>query len=155
VGPSGRAGGDPVKRYRFRLETVLRVRRLEEDAARAGLLAANRAVAQACAGRDRALTHYRGLPAELGPSSTADLRRNRQRAELAAAVLTARQAALDEAAREVVRTREHWMEAVSRVKVLERLDQRRREEHRLEAERAETRFLDDVGARSGEDARVH
>jgi hypothetical protein len=41
------------------------------------------------------------------------------------------------------------------VKVLERLDQRRREEHRLEAERAETRFLDDVGARSREDARVH
>ncbi|HEX5265402.1 MAG TPA: flagellar FliJ family protein [Acidimicrobiales bacterium] len=144
-----------MKRYRFRLETVLRVRRLEEDAARAGLLAANQAVAQACAVRDRALAHYRGLPAELGPSSTADLRRNRQRAELAAAVLRARQGALDEAAREVVRAREQWMEAASRVKVLERLDQRRREEHRLEAERAETRFLDDVGARSREDARVH
>lgn len=144
-----------MKRYRFRLETVLRVRRVEENAARTGLVDANRALAQACAGRDRALAHYRGLPVQLGPSTTEDLRRNRQRAELAAAVLATRQATLDDAAREVVRAREQWMEAVSRMKVLERLDERRREEHRLEAERGETRFLDDVGARSGEEARVN
>lgn len=144
-----------MKRYRFRLETVLRVRRLEEDGARAGLLAANRALADACARRDAAAARYGQVPTELGTCSTEDLRRTRQRAELAAATLAARQAAVADAARHAEAARGAWMTAVSRVRVLERLDERRREEHRSELERDETRFLDDVGARQWEEARVH
>ena len=144
-----------MKRYQFRLETVLRVRRLEEETARLGLLTANTVLADACARRDAATAHYRQIPIELGTCSTEELRRTRQRAELAAATLAARQAAVGEAARHARAAREAWMAAVSRVKVLERLDERRREEHRLELERDETRFLDDVGARPREDAHVH
>ena len=144
-----------MKRYRFRLETVLRVRRVEEDAARAALLAANAALADACALRDAAAAHYRQVPVELGSCSTEELRRARQREELAAAALSARQADVRDAARDAEQARQAWMTAVSRVKVLERLDNRRREEHRLELERDETRFLDDVGARPREQARAH
>ena len=144
-----------MKRYGFRLETVLRVRRLEEETARLGLLTANTSLADACGRRDDAAAHYRQVPIELGSCSTEELRRTRQRAELAAAALAARQAAVDDAARTAEAAREAWMAAVSRVKVLERLDQRRREEHRLEAERDETRVLDDVGARPREEASVH
>ena len=143
-----------MRRYRFRLEAVLRVRRLEEDAARARLLDANRALAEARAGRDRAAAHYHALPAGLGPCSTEDLRRSRQRAELAAATLAARQGAVERAAVDVECARQLWTAAVSRVRVLERLDERRREEHRLAGEREETRFLDDIGSRSREDARA-
>ncbi|HET6810691.1 MAG TPA: flagellar export protein FliJ [Acidimicrobiales bacterium] len=144
-----------MKRYRFRLETVLRVRRLEEETARLELLTANTRLADACARRDAAAAHYRQIPIELGSCSTEELRRTRQRAELAAATLGARQATVDEAARHAEAAREAWMAAVGRVKVLERLDERRREEHRLELERDETRFLDDVGARLREEAHVH
>ena len=144
-----------MKRYRFRLETVLRVRRLEEETARLELLAANTSLAGACARRDDAAAHYRLIPIELGSCSTEDLLRTRQRAELAAAALAVREVAVDDAARRAEAAREAWMAAVSRVKVLERLDERRREEHRLELERDETRFLDDVGARPREEASVH
>lgn len=144
-----------MKRYRFRLEAVLRVRRLEEDLARARLLSASGALADACTRRDDAAARYREIPFELGTCSTEELLRSRRQAELAAATLAAREAAVDAAAREAERAREAWMTAVSRVKVLERLDERRREEHRQLFERDETRFLDDVGARPREDAGVH
>ena len=154
MGPARGTGGDPVKRYRFRLDTVLRVRRLEEETARMRFLEANGALALARSVRDEAEARYRRIPMTLGPCSAEELRSSRQRAELAAATLLARRVAVTDAATEAERVRRLWVGAAGRVRILKRLDERRREEHRLDADREEVRFLDDVGGRMHEDSRV-
>lgn len=143
-----------MKRYQFRLATVMRVRRIEEEAARAHMLEAQAAAGRARAVRDEAAAHCRDLPVNLGPSSADEFRKERQVLELAAAALSVRQTALRVAEIEAERVRGEWSAAAARVAVLERLDERRREEHRLSVDREEIRFLDEVAARRLEDARV-
>lgn len=134
-----------MRRYRFRLETVLRVRSLEEEGARVRLLEANGAVTRARSGRDEAAGRYSGLPVFSGPCSVQDFRGSRRREEMAAATLAARQFALEQAGEMAEEARLGWMAARGRVRVLERLDERRRAEHGLEVGRDEGRFLDDIG----------
>ena len=55
-----------MKKYKFRLDAVLRVRRIEEEQALADLLAANRALAEAEAELDRRLDHYRTVQLPAG-----------------------------------------------------------------------------------------
>lgn len=140
-----------MKRYQFRLATVLRVRRIEEEAARAHMLEARTVAVRARVARDQAAAHCRDLPVALGPSSADEFRKERQVLELAAASLSTRQAALLAAEGEAERVRALWSAAAARVAVLERLDERRREEHRLAVDGEEIRFLDEVASRQRED----
>ena len=82
-----------MKKYKFRLDNVLRVRRTEEDLAKAELARANARVADAVALVDLRLSHYAALPVPAGAGSTANFMANRFRQESAARAVVAAKAA--------------------------------------------------------------
>ena len=135
-----------MKRYRFRLETVLRVRRIEEDQAAAELAIANRAMQLAELELDRRLEHYQSIESHVGTVSQERFLALRSQREHAANGVVAAGAARISAEAEVERKRELWAAAAMRVRALERLDERRREEHDIEVQRAEIVTLDEVFA---------
>jgi flagellar FliJ protein len=118
-----------MKRYRFRLEPVLRVRRTQEDVARAQLLAAQAAVAaqeQLLAARSDA---YAAALTPGGAQPCAEfLAAQAHRSALGAAVLEQRRRLL-EAGEDAQHARLAWSAAAVRVGALERLDERARREH--------------------------
>jgi flagellar export protein FliJ len=135
-----------VKRYRFRLEQVQRVRQVQEDLAAAALGAAQRTEAALVvveqARRDAAAARPR-------PSGTYD----GNELHRARVVWDAELRALDRAEAERVRASLHteeqragWLIASRRVKALELLDERRREDHRVDADREEAARVDDLVA---------
>jgi flagellar export protein FliJ len=133
-----------VRRYRFRLEPVLRVRRQEEDAARGAVLAATArtgAEAQALVERDQA---YAAGTAAHEPRSAADFVHVQQhRAALGRAVLEQR-SRLQAAERDLEQARAGWTAAAARVGALERLDERQRAEHAARALKEEELVVDDL-----------
>jgi flagellar protein FliJ len=133
-----------VKRYRFRLESVLRARRAQEELARQELARANLRLRAAVARRDDEEARYRALVERPARGDRTDFLEDRAQAELAAATLNgARRTAEDVAVAAAVR-HAAWRETAQRVAALERLDERRRDEHALEASRAEVNELDDM-----------
>jgi flagellar export protein FliJ len=133
-----------MRRYRFRLEQVLRVRRQEQDAARGAVLAATvrtRTEADALDGRERA--YAAGTSAqELRPA--ADFVFVQQhRAALGRAVLDQRQR-LQQAELGLAQARAGWTAAAARVGALERLDERQRAEHTARAAKEEEMVVDDL-----------
>jgi flagellar protein FliJ len=133
-----------MKRYRFRLESVLRVRRIQEDVARGELARATLALRTAEAALEAGREHLDRLshePSPIGPEAWQARRRILLSAAdeveqlvhgmtAAASERDARQAAL--------------AEARSRVRALERLDERRRAQHDLEAARLDERTVDEL-----------
>lgn len=135
-----------MKRYRFRLEQVQRVRRVQEDLAAAALGAAQRVEADAAvheAHRHDALAR-RERPAgryEQGRLLAERAVWDAELADLDRAVADRRAAAARTA-----ECRDGWLAASRRVKALDLLDERRREEHRLLADREEAARVDDLVA---------
>ena len=133
-----------MKRYRFRLEPVLRVRRTEEEAARGQLVAANAAVArqeQLLVERERA---YEITLKSSGILPTADfLFEQSSRSAHAAAVLEQRQR-VREAPDDAARARGVWSGAAARDGALERLDERQRDEHRAAARKEDELTTDEL-----------
>ena len=133
-----------MNRYRFRLESVLRVRRIEEDRAVAALAESLRDLTAAEERLERRFDAYRDAERRTESMSIEELLRNRDRlANLAASVVAAGTARL-EASVVVDERRAEWSAAAMRVSALERLDERRRDEHRLEANRQEIIEADDM-----------
>lgn len=132
-----------MKKYRFPLETVLRVRRIEEDRVKAELLAANRAVTSAHQSVDRRAAHLDAVPPAPGGTAATFMRGRAHQMQAAASlghargVLVARQQVAAE-------RRDEWSGARSRVASLERLDDRMRDEHAIEANREDQRLVDDL-----------
>jgi len=135
-----------MKRYRFRLEAVLRVRRIEEESAAADLAAASKALQLAEAEIDRRLDHYRAIATPDGPVPHEQFLAQRARCDHAAAAVVLAGAARSSAEAEVHRARDRWAAATMRVRALERLDERRRGEHDAEVRRDEIVTLDEVFA---------
>ena len=133
-----------MKRYKFRLEQVLRVRRVQEEQARAELQAANREVARAEDLLDTRFDRYRNLAAPAGALPTSGFLAVRDRAELVAAGVVAAGALRQAARAEAAERRAAWSAAATRVTGLERLDDRRRAEHTVEVIREEDREADEV-----------
>jgi flagellar export protein FliJ len=133
-----------MKKYTFRLEAVLRVRRIEEERALADLLAANRALAEAEAELDRRLDHYRTVTLPTGALTHDRYVAARSQQDLAAGAVVAAGTARLAAEHERNRLHATWAAAAARVKALERLDERRREEHAVEVLREETIVLDEI-----------
>jgi len=137
-----------VNRYRFRLESVLRARRAQEDLARQELAQANLRLRGAMEAHRRESDRYCRLSTTVGVLQGTDFRRERAQAELAAATVEAARIAMDAAAAEAAARYTDWTEAARLVAALERLDDRRRAEHRAEELRAEVALADDLtGAR--------
>jgi len=136
-----------VKRYAFRLASVLRVRRVQEDLAKADLVAANVRVLDARAVLEERIDHYDSLLEEedgLGAVSLEVALARRQRLNLAAAGVVRAVQSRHAAETRAEEARVRYLDAARAVSVLERLDQRRREEHRVEVDREETRAVDDL-----------
>jgi flagellar FliJ protein len=133
-----------VRRYRFRLEPVLRVRRQEEDAARAAVRAATARAGtemESLAERDRA---YAAGTAAHDTRSAADFVFVQQhRVALGRAVLEQRHR-LHEAQLRLEQARTDWTAAAARVGALERLDERSRAEHTARARKEEEMVVDDL-----------
>jgi flagellar FliJ protein len=133
-----------VKKYKFRLDTVLRVRRTEEDLAKAELARANARVAEAVALVDARLAHYAALPVAGGAGSTSMFMAGRFRQETAARAVVAAKAARGAPRQDAAAFRAVWSQKAQQVSVLERLDDRRRTEHEVEAARQSDLEVDDI-----------
>jgi flagellar export protein FliJ len=132
-----------VKKYTFRLDQVLRVRRVQEELARAELQAANREVARAEELLVARFEHYQEIPAVESAVTTESFVASRSMADVIAGGVIAA-GALHQAARDQAGDRRTaWSAAAMRVTALERLDDRRRTEHTLEAGREEDRQADE------------
>jgi len=133
-----------MRRYRFRLEPVLRVRRDQQDLAQAAVLAAQadaEAEARRLTDRDQAYAH--AVSAQ-GPCSAADFVYVQQhRHALATAVLDQRRR-VGQAAEVVAQAQVALTGAATRVGALERLDARQQAEHAVRALREEELIIDDL-----------
>lgn len=133
-----------MKRYSFRLAQVQRIRRIQEDLAVAALGTAQRAEALAAeveAARVAAMAD-RARPEGVTPGADLIAARVVWDAELQSyeiAVAEHASATLERAAR-----RDAWLAAAQRVQALDLLDDRRREEHRIETDREIAAAVDDL-----------
>jgi len=133
-----------LKRFRFRLEQVLRVRRLQEDMARAELMHAHR---QARAAADRVnarIADYTAAPRPYGEQPLPDFNLVQFHLDNAAAAITVARGSYQHALGVVEDRRADWAAARQRVAALERLEARRRDEYAIEARRADDRLVDDL-----------
>ena len=133
-----------MRRYRFRLAPVLRVRRTEQDLAQAALLAAHalvRTEQEALARREDA---YAAAVNAQAPRRAADfVYEQAHRAALGTTVL-AQRSRLAEAEQALEAARRAHTAAASRVGALERLDERQRAEHHAHALREDDLIVDDL-----------
>lgn len=133
-----------MKRYRFRLQSVLRVREIQENVAAANLALANRDLAAAEAALTARRSAYAALDFQRGVQSSSAFLAAREHDGLKAqTVLEAGQqvTASEEAADG---RRAEWTDAAAKVTALENLDGRQREDHALDALRADATVIDDI-----------
>lgn len=135
-----------MRRYRSRLDSVLRARRAQEELARQALARANAVLRGAEDKYREERSRYESLAVTAGIQDRESFRQSRLSAELTAATLAAATRNREKAA--VIAAVHHaaWREAAQRVASLERLDARRRAENALEGMRGEAIEIDDVVA---------
>jgi flagellar biosynthesis chaperone FliJ len=133
-----------MKRYRFRLEQVLRVRRLQEEQARNEVGLARRAAEAAMAERRARSDAYQQRIEDTGPASTTVFLTRRAIGGYAARSVVESEVAEREAMAASAARLAAWSVAAGRVTALERLDERRRDEHRSEALREQEKAVDDL-----------
>jgi flagellar biosynthesis chaperone FliJ len=132
-----------MAKYRFRLETVLRARRVQETQRRSALAAANRALVESLRVCDMALASY----TEHSRHEAVDVRSlcaERFDIEVAALRMLEAERDANRKASEAALAHVEWSQAARGVAVLERLDARRREEHAIEENRKDVRMVDDL-----------
>lgn len=133
-----------MKRYQFRLEPVLRVRRIEEDVARGALAAAQVQLAEADAWLAATSSRYEGRATPGGPAPATSWLAGRAAVDLAAASVLAAGSRRAEATQQLDQQREALGQARQKVSALERLDERHRDEHAVAARRDEDATVDDL-----------
>lgn len=133
-----------MKRFAFRLESVLRVRRIQEDQARARLLAANREVHAAVAAVAERQHRYDTLDRPSGTHPLDDLERAWFSLDAAAGAVQFAFGAQIEAETRAAIAREEWTEARRSTQTIERLRERAHEEWLIEVRRDEHRAVDDL-----------
>lgn len=133
-----------MKRYRFPLQAVQRIRNAERDRAAVAAAEAARVAADATADVERRQERYVATPPPAGVRSAADLLADRQLRELAAdGIVEARRRQAD-AEVELLGRRTALAAAASAVKALEQLETRKREAHRTAERKAEAKVIDDL-----------
>jgi flagellar FliJ protein len=139
-----------AKAFDFRLEKLLELRRRKEEAARREVAAANQAVAE----RNRIIlglmTEEDAAKDEMrrAQQGTIDVERLRRAGEYAATLerrLQREYLALQDLVKEEMAKRNLLAETHKGVRVLERFRDRKVQLHRLELDREERRFLDEIG----------
>ena len=133
-----------MKRYEFRMQKVLRVRRLQEDAARAAIAAARVVEQRAGDAVAGSHDHYRALSAPSPATTATGFLGLRDQASYRATSVRIAEGKLQVAAEATVESVSSWHVSHRRVEALERLDERRRDEHEIEARRAEDAAVDEI-----------
>jgi flagellar protein FliJ len=133
-----------MKKFRFRLQSVLRVRRIQEDQARARLLSANAQAHHAGAVVDARVARYYDLDRPTGLQVEPDFAQTWSTLDFAAGAIDVARESHIEALAHVAARRSEWSEARMRVAALERLEARQRAEHAIEMQRDEDRVTDDL-----------
>jgi flagellar biosynthesis chaperone FliJ len=132
-----------MKAYHFALEAVLRVRRAQEEAAGFALAHANQERQRAVEAHRGALARCDELVMNREPQDHNSFNRERDLAERRAAAVSAAVAACDYASAVAAARLADWSAAAKLVAAVERLDERRREEWRIELQRAEMAAIDE------------
>jgi flagellar protein FliJ len=133
-----------MKKFSFRLQSVLRVRRIQEDLARAGLLNANAAAREAALVVGTRTERYTEMERPNGVQYNAEFSRTWFLLDTAADALDVAREQHNQALETVAERRTEWTSASMRVAALERLEARQRAEHAVEAQREEDRLTDDL-----------
>jgi flagellar export protein FliJ len=129
---------------RFRLASVLGVRRAQEESARLDLWRGNRRVQEATADRERSEFRYRTVPVSEGAIPASVFLREQVTAEMAAATLAEAVHQLSRARSDAALAQQRWSQAARRVEALERLARRRHDEVMADEARAESASVDDL-----------
>lgn len=133
-----------MRRYRFPLEPVLRVRRIQEDAAHAAMVAARHDLDDAERVLHGSMARYRNRPQPSGPQPGVAWLAGRCSLELSAASVVAAGTGRELAARRMAHEQDGLREAAMRVAALERLDEHRRDEHARDERRDEDAEIDEL-----------
>jgi flagellar protein FliJ len=129
---------------RFRLASVLRVRKAQEESARLALLRGNRRLQQAATDRDRSEFRYRTVPVSEGAVPVSVFRREQVTADMAAASMAKAVHQESRARSDAALAQQRWSQAARRVEALERLARRRHDEVLADEARAESASVDDL-----------
>ena len=133
-----------MKRYRFPLGAVLRIRRTERDQAARAVADAERDAAAAERAREHAIAVYGQVVPNGGVISTQQLLSQRLIHELGADAVVAADARKESADGELLARRAALAAAASAVKALEELEARGRVAHKAAAMKQEAREVDDL-----------
>lgn len=137
-----------MSRYRFRLDSVMRVRRVQEERARAELALARLAEAEAAAQTTRRRGLLRRATEDGLPSGTAtDWTAQRDRSDRLAAAVSASQVAELHAADLTQRRLGDWERAAAELRMLEKLDERHAAVWQADQLREEQKVLDEISPR--------
>jgi len=133
-----------MKRYRFSLESVLHVRRTQEESARQQLAAANRDLRRSQAALVAETERYRARTDTPGPCDLDSFRASRLGAEHAAACVASARRSVESTGLAATARRSEWSDAARQVAALERLDERRQSEWQSEFRRQEDVEVNDM-----------
>jgi flagellar export protein FliJ len=133
-----------VKRFEFRLDGVMRVRRIREDAARADVLRANHALNAADTLVAERETRYESMTRPSGPMTHDAHSRMRWSLEQAAAASVHATASRAAALANAEAARATWAMRRQDLRAIERLHDRALTAHRGEVRRAEDRMADEL-----------
>ncbi len=133
-----------MKRFEFRLDGVLRVRRIREDAARGDVMRANHALAAADTLVAERAARYDTLTRPTGPMTAETHARMMWSLEQAAAATSYAAARRATAAAAASTARAAWAQCRQDVRAIERLHERALTAHRTEVRRAEDRTADEL-----------
>lgn len=133
-----------MKKYRFRFGSVIRIRQLEEEQARAAMLDAQHEYQKATSALHSRLE---AVSAAHSPSRTwvsADFQEDRAHLSRHSDAVAAARAAEANALSVWRTSRADWEAAAVKVRALERLDERQRSDWMLEATRAAQQITDEI-----------
>ncbi len=133
-----------MRRYRFPLETLRRVRCAQERTAIARLAEANRAHTKAGDEHRERESSYLALSWPLGPYNLPQLSEAQARRQLSASCVHAAAQHLAQTAADREAAMEKWSLAARNVSALDRLDSRLKEDHRLALDRGAALEVDDI-----------
>ena len=135
-----------MNRYRFRLETVRRIRRVQEDLAVGAWRVAQADLQAAEAERSAAIERYRGREVPAGAMGAAAFLAECDRAARSADAVVSSGVRCVERSVVVDERRADWSIAAQRVAGLDKFDERSRADHALTAARSEAVIDDDRAA---------
>ena len=133
-----------MKRFQFRLDGVMRVRRIREDAARAEVMRANHALGSAEALVSERAARYEELARPTGPMTSEAHARMMWSLEQAAAATSYAAARRATAAASASTARAAWSQCRQDVRAIERLHERALTAHKTELRRSEDRLSDEL-----------